>query len=63
VRQESQTAKLVNWQSYLLATASFAHYQNFSAAGLGRPFGATMATPVGFGSGVICRSFTRFPKL
>jgi hypothetical protein len=45
------------------AAASLAHSQNFSAAGLSRPFSATMPTEIGFGSGVMCKSFTRFPKL
>ena len=31
-------------------TASFAHNQNFSAAGLSRPFSAAMPTEIGFGS-------------
>ena len=43
--------------------ASFAHSQNFSAAGLSRPFGAAMPIEIGFGSGVRRKSFTRFPKL
>jgi hypothetical protein len=34
-----------------------------SAAGLSRPFSATMQTEIGFGSRVMCNSFTRFPKL
>jgi hypothetical protein len=55
--------ELVNRRSYLLATACFAHCQNFSAAGLSRPFSAAMPTEIGFGSGMMCKSFTRFPKL
>jgi hypothetical protein len=43
--------------------ASLAHCQNFSAAGLSRPFAPTMPTEIGFGSGVMCKTFTRFPKL
>ena len=48
---------------HTLDAASFAHCQNFSAAGLSRPFRATMPTENGFGSGVRCKNFTRFPKL
>jgi hypothetical protein len=48
---------------YFFDAASFAHCQNFSAAGLSRPFVPTMPTEIGFGSGVMCKSFTRFPKL
>jgi hypothetical protein len=47
----------------LAAAASFAHCQNFSAAGLSRPFDAAMPIEIGFGSGVRRKSFTRFPKL
>jgi hypothetical protein len=32
----------LGWRSYLLAAASFAHSQNFAAAGLSRPFVATI---------------------
>src|SRR3974390_2433517 len=49
--------------SYLLAAASFAHCQNFSAAGLGRLFDAAMPRAIGSGSGLRGKSFTRFPKL
>ncbi len=48
---------------YTLDAASFADCQNFSAAELRRPFRATMPTENGFGSGVRCKNFTRFPKL
>ena len=48
---------------YFFDAASLAHCQNFSAAGLSRPFVPTMPTGNGFGSGVMCKSFTRFPKL
>ena len=48
---------------HTLDAASFAHCQNFSAAELRRPFRATMPTENGFGSGVRCKNFTRFPKL
>ena len=50
-------------QHHLADAACFAHCQNFSAAGLSFPFGATMPTENGFGSGVRCKNFTRFPKL
>jgi hypothetical protein len=50
-------------EQYHLAAASFAHCQNFSAAGLRRPFGAAMPIENGFGSGMRCKSFTRFPKV
>src|SRR6266576_393011 len=49
--------------SYFCDAASLAHCQNFSAAGLRRPFVATMPTENGFGSGVKFKNFTRFPKL
>ena len=42
-------------RDYFFADASFAHCQNFSAAGLSRPFSATMTTEIGFGSGVMCK--------
>src|SRR5207244_12726148 len=45
------------------AAASLADCQNFSAAGLSRPLVATMPTENGFGSGVRCKNFIRFPKL
>src|SRR5437762_13657391 len=48
--------------SYFFDAASLAHCQNFSAAGLSRPFVPTMPTENGFGSGVRCKNFTRFPK-
>jgi hypothetical protein len=50
-------------QAHLPDAASFAHCQNFSLAGLSGPFRATMPTEIAFGSGVMCKSFTRFPKL
>ena len=50
-------------QHHLADAASFAHCQNFSAAGLRRPVSAAMPTENGFGSGVRCKNFTRFPKL
>lgn len=34
---------------YFLDAASFAHCQDFSAAGLSRPFVPTMLTEIGFG--------------
>src|SRR6266403_5660184 len=40
---------------HFAAAACFAHCQNFSAAGLSRPFSATMPTEIGFGSGVMCK--------
>jgi hypothetical protein len=49
--------------SYFFATACLPHCQNFSAAGLSRAFDAAMPTEIGLGSGVMCKSFTRFPKL
>jgi hypothetical protein len=42
---------------------SFAHCQNFSVAGLSRPFRAAMPKEIGLGSGVSRTSFTRLPKL
>jgi hypothetical protein len=45
------------------AEAPLAHCQNFSAAGLSRPFSAAIPIDIGFGSGVRCKTFTRFPKL
>jgi hypothetical protein len=42
-------------------TASLAHAQNFSAAGLSRPFGAIMPIEIGLGSGMTRKRFTRFP--
>jgi hypothetical protein len=50
-------------EQHHLRAASFAHCQNFSAAGLRRLFGAAMPTELGFGSGMRCKDFTRFPKL
>src|SRR5438445_12185238 len=49
--------------SYFFDAASLAHCQNFSAAALSFPFRATMPTENGFGSGVRCKNFIRFPKL
>src|SRR6266478_883048 len=49
--------------SYFFDAASLAHCQNFSVAGLSFPFRATMPTENGFGSGVRCKNFIRFPKL
>src|SRR5437588_9719442 len=48
---------------HLFDAASLAHCQNFSAARLSRPFVPTMTTEIGFGSGVMCKNFTRFLKL
>ena len=45
------------------AAASFAHRQNFSVAGLSRPFRAAMPKDIGFGSGVSRTNFTRLPKV
>ena len=51
------------WQSHHLADAtSFAHCQNFSVAGLSRPFRAAMPKEMGFGSGVSRTNFTRLPN-
>ena len=50
-------------QAHFATETSFAHCQNFAAAGLSRPFVATRPTENGFGSGVRCKNFTRFPKL
>ncbi len=55
--------EIVNHRSYLLAAASLAHCQNFSAAKLSFSFRAAMQKAIGFGSGVRRKSFTRFPKL
>ena len=55
--------ELVNRRSYLIAAASLAHCQNFSAAKLSFSFRAAMQRAIGFGSGVRRKSFTRFPKL
>jgi hypothetical protein len=48
---------------HLPAAASFAHFQNFSAARLSLPFGAAMPKATGFGSGVSCNSFSRRPTV
>jgi hypothetical protein len=48
---------------YYFDAASLAHCQNLSAAGLSRPFAPMMPAEIGFGSGVMCKNFTRFPKL
>jgi hypothetical protein len=48
---------------YFFEAASLAHCQNFSAAGLSRPFVPAMPTEIGFGSGVMCTNFRRLPKL
>lgn len=46
-----------------METVWIAHCQNFSVAGLSRPFRATTPKESGFGSGVSRTSFTRLPKL
>jgi DNA repair photolyase len=50
------------WETYARETF-LAHSQNFSAAGLSRPFRAAMPNPMGFSSGVSRTSFIRLPKL
>ena len=62
-RTESVDSLWPSKNCYFLEAASLAHCQNFSAAGLSRPFAPTMPTEIGFGSGVMCKSFTRFPKV
>jgi hypothetical protein len=48
-RLRSGTYGLTNYRFF--DAASLTHSQNFSAAGLSRPFSATMPTEIGFGSG------------
>ena len=45
------------------AVASLAHRQNFSVAGVSRPFRTAMPKVTGFGSGVSRTNCTRLPKL
>jgi hypothetical protein len=55
---------LTNRKRYhFFETASLAHCQNFSAAGLSFPFGAAMPIEIGLGSGMRRTRFRRFPKL
>jgi choline dehydrogenase-like flavoprotein len=63
INSQKLRGEIPRTEQYHVATASFAHCQNFSAAGLSFPLSAARPIEIGFGSGVRCKTLTRGPKL